>query len=78
MEVFLNPIKLSEASFGERPQALNTVHVNAGSHLSRFIADLLFDAQMLVKANIDQPIIAAPPIANHNTLHANLATYNAL
>ena len=52
--------------------------MDAVSDVFCVIADLLFDAQMLVKAHIDQSVITTPAVADDNAFQINLAADNAL
>ncbi|GEM_PF-3512831 len=78
MEVFLAAVELGKFSFCLRPEAFNTVDLNAVSDMFRFVTDFLFDTQILIKADPNQSVIAAPSIADDNTFDTYLATYNAL
>lgn len=55
-----HPVKLDQPALGTAPEALDAVDMHGAA--SEFIVAMI-DPKMLVKAHIDQAVIAAPAIS---------------
>lgn len=73
MEVRFEAIELGEPTLGEAPEGFNAIDVYtlAGEVLA------FMDAQMLIIADVDQAVLAAPALGDHHALHAD-ASANGL
>ncbi len=73
--VFGHSIELHQASFGITPKALNAVDMDRAT---RKLIVAVIDPQVLVKANINQPIVATPATCVDDACNASLASNNGL
>lgn len=73
--MFSHAIELRQASFGKAPKGFNTVDMAAASD-ELIIA--MVDSKVLVKANIDQTIVATPAIGVDDTQRISFASDNRL
>ena len=70
-----HPVELHQATLGIAPKALDAVDVNAAS--GEFIVAVA-DPQMFVKADIHQPVIAAPAVRVNHAGNIGLASDDGL
>jgi hypothetical protein len=65
----------SESRLGITPEPFDPVDMAAGSYK---FTDAMIDSQMLRVAQVDKPVVGAPPIAVNDTIQADFASYDAL
>ena len=70
-----HPVELHQATLGVTPKALDAVDVNAAPGE---LVVAVVDPQMLVKADIDQPVIAAPAVRVNHAGNVGLASDDGL
>ena len=73
--MFRYAIELCQASFGKAPERLDTVNMSLTT--DKFIVSMMHP-EVLVKTNIDQPVVAAPSIRMNHGSWRYMATDNGL
>ena len=73
--VFGHAIELHRVSFGITPKALNAVDADRAT---RKLIVAVIDPQVLVKAHINQPIVATPLICRDDAGNVSFASNNGL
>ena len=73
-EVCLDAVEAYEASLRVRPEALDAIDGDRPVGEGVALLAVLFDAEMLVVADIDKPVIALPAIGRDDALRTDLAS----
>ena len=73
--MFRHTIELSQTSFSETPERLDTI--NMPFTTGKFIVTMV-NPEVLIKADIDQSVIAAPSIGMDNSIWGDMPTDNGL